>query len=236
MKLVVKQHRPIRRATIILGFLLGAVAAVAVAFHYGQWNYILASLNESQSKTGLIEDNVALIKKVTRLEKELARNRRALDIDRNAKLDYQRSVTSLENQLADLEQELAFYREIFTSTAEESGPQVRGFRITDFDGARRYQYRLVLTNVTKNDVEADGSVAVEFRGKKDGKEHWVKLSQIAQDGADPLSFKFKHFRRIEGIMELPERFDPRDVYVAVHQNGRSKLSFNEVYKWTSIVN
>ncbi len=236
MKLVVKQHRPVRRATIILGFLLGAVIAVAMAFNYGKWAYILTSLDTSKSRNGLIEDNVSLKKQVSQLEKELARSKRAIDVDRNARVDYQRSVTALENEVADLELEIAFYREIFASTEEQSGPQVRGFRITDFDGGRRYQYRLVLTNVTKDDMIADGSVAVQFRGKKDGVEQWVRLSDIAQDGADPLSFNFKHFRRIEGVLELPERFAPRDVYVAVHQNGRSKLSFNEVYKWTSIVN
>lgn len=236
MKLVVKQHRPVRRATIILGFLLGAAIAVAVAFNYGKWNYILTSLDAFDSRGGLIEDNVALKKELAQLQKELARKRRAIDVDRNAKIEYQHSVTALENELADLELELAFYREIFASTAEERGPQVRGFRITDFDGGRRYQYRLVLTNVTKDDMVADGSVAIEFRGKKDGIEQGVRLSDIAQQGADPLSFKFKHFCRIEGIMEFPENFSPRDVYVAVHQNGRSKLSFNEVYKWSSIAN
>ena len=236
MKLVVKQHRPVRRATIILFFLLGAVTAVAVAFHYGKWNYILSSLDKSQSKRGLIEDNVALKKEVDRLNKELSKSRRIIEIDNKARSDYQKSVTKLENEIADLSSELGFYREIFASTEAESGPQVRGFKITDFDGERRYQFRLVLTHVTKDDGIADGSVAVEFRGKKDGKEHWVRLGQIAQEGADPLSFRFKHFRRIEGIMELPEGFSPRDVYVAVHQNGRSKLSFNEVYKWASIVN
>ncbi|MEM7468703.1 MAG: DUF6776 family protein [Pseudomonadota bacterium] len=236
MKLVVKQHRPVRRATIILFFLLGATLAVAVAFNYGKWNHILSTLDRSQSKAGLIEENIELKQQVDELESEIARNRRVIDIDKNARIDYQKSVTALETDIANLESELGFYREIFASTEAESGPQVRGFRITDFDGERRYQYRLVLTHVTKDDRVADGNVAVEFRGKKDGKEHWVRLGQIAQDGADPLSFKFKHFRRIEGIMELPEGFLPRDIYVAVHQSGRSKLSFNEVYKWKSVVN
>ena len=236
MKLVVKEHRPVRRATIILSFVLGAVIAVAMAFHYGKWNYILSSLNKSQSRSGLIEDNVALRKQVDKLSKELAKSKRIIEVDKNARIDYQKSTTELENKVADLELELGFYREIFVATEAESGPQVRGIRITDFDGDRRYQFRLVLTHVTKDDQIADGSVSVEFRGKKDGNEHWVRLGQIAQEGADSLAFKFKHFRRIEGIMELPEGFAPRDVYVAVHQNGRSKLSFNEVYKWASIVN
>lgn len=236
MKLVVKEHRPVRRATIILSFLLGAAIAVAMAFHYGKWNYILASLDKSQSKRGLIEDNVALKKEVDALRKALSKSKRTIEVDKNARIDYQRSVTELENKIANLELELGFYREILASTEAESGPQVRGFRVTDFDGGRRYQFRMVLTHVTKDDRVADGSVSVEFRGKKDGNEHWVRLGQIVQDGADSLAFKFKHFRRIEGIMELPEGFAPRDVYVAVHQNGRSKLSFNEVYKWASIVN
>ena len=236
MKLVVKEHRPVRRATIILGFALGAAIAVAMAFHYGKWNYILSSLDKSQSKRGLIEDNVALKKEVDQLRKELSKNRRTMDVDKNARVDYQRSLTELENEVANLELELGFYREIFASTEAEAGPQVRGFKITDFDGNRRYQFRLVLTHVTKDDRVADGNVAVEFRGKKNGREQRVRLGQIVQDGADRLAFKFKHFRRIEGIMELPEGFAPRDVYVAVHQNGRSKLSFNEVYKWASIVN
>ena len=236
MKLVVTQHRPYRRATIVAGFVIGAIAAVAVAFHYGQWNYIVASLDSSQSKRGLIEENVDLKREVEALKRELAKSRRSMAVDETARANYHTSLSELQSELSDLKLELAFYRDIVSSGKPQTGPQVRGFKIQDFDGQGRYQYRLVLTHVNKDDKVADGNIAVEFRGKREGVEQRIDLGEIAESGADSLAFKFKHFRRIEGILELPEGFSPREVHVAVQQRGQRDKSFSHVYKWASLVN
>ena len=60
-------------------------------------------------------------------------------VDETARANYHASLTELQDELSDLKLELAFYRDIVSSGKPQSGPQVRGFKIQDFDGQGRYQ-------------------------------------------------------------------------------------------------
>ena len=193
MKLVVKQHRPLRRAALILGFVGGAALAVAVAFHYGHWNYIVQSLDSSGSKRGLIEDNIELRRELEIAERELARMRRTAAVDEKARSEYQGSVGKLRNEISDLKLELAFYRDILSSTEPDSGPRVRGFKLRDFGGGRRYQYRLVLTHVNKDDKVAAGRIAVEIRGDGTCRQESVAAGRNCGERRRSFGFRIQAF-------------------------------------------
>jgi hypothetical protein len=79
-------------------------------------------------------------------------------------------------------------------------------------------------------------VYVEIRGQDDGHKQRLNLAQVAEADSGDLAFNFKHFRRIEGVMRLPNNFSPETVHVAVYEDGQKKSSFNETYDWVKLIN
>lgn len=236
MKLVIKPHRPRQRVLLMIGASLIVAGAIAVAFHYGHWRSIVNSMGAASSKRAIMDDYVDLRQHNEVLIKDVAKLKRTVEIDQHARVDYQKTVSELQSQIADLKLELAFYRDILSSTEPEKGPHVRGFKLRDYGGGGRYQYRLVLTHVNKDDKVANGRVDVEIRGRKSGTKKRLALADVSGPESGDLAFNFKHFRRIEGVLQLPDGFAPEEVHVAVYEDGHKKSSFNRIYNWAKLIN
>lgn len=236
MKLVIKPHRPRQRLLIMVGCLILVTGAIAVAYHFGEWRSIMNSMGVASLKRGIIDDYVDLRRHNGQLLEQLAKFRHSVEIDQYARVDYQKSVSSLQSEIADLKLELAFYRDILSSTEPDKGPRVRGFKLRNYGGAGRFQYRLVLTHVNKDDKVASGRVDVEIRGHNSGAEQRLELTDVAEPDSGDLAFNFRHFRRIEGVLQLPHGFAPQEVHVAVYEDGRKKSSFNKIYSWAKLIN
>jgi len=210
--------------------------AIAVAFHYGHWRSIVNSMSATSHKRGIMDDYVDLREQNEQLLNIVAKLRRAVEIDRFARVDYQKSVSGLQSEITNLKLELAFYHDVLSSTEADKGPRLRGFKLRNYGGGGRFQYRLVLTHVNKGDKVANGHVAVKIRGHRSGAEQWLSLADVAEPDSGDLAFNFKHFRRIEGVLQLPDGFAPDEVHVAVYEDGRKKSSFNKIYNWARLIN
>ena len=90
--------------------------------------------------------------------------------------------------------------------------------------------------MNKDDKVANGHVDVEIRGQASGAKKSIRLAEVAEPESGDLVFNFKHFRRIEGVLQLPDNFSPEEVRVAVYEEGRKKSSFNRTYNWAKIIN
>ena len=187
-------------------------------------------------KRGIMDEYVDLKQLNEELVKQLSKLQHTVKIDQHARVEYRKTVGVLQSKIADLELELAFYHDILSSTKADKGPRVRGFKLRDYGGAGRFQYRLVLTHVNKDDKVANGHVDVEIRGQRGGAKQRLSLVKVVEPDSGDLAFNFKHFRRIEGVLQLPEDFAPEEVYVAVYEDGRKKSSFNKVYNWAKLIN
>ena len=236
MRLVIKPHRPRQRVLVVVGIVLLTAAAIGVAFHYGQWRSIVSAMGAATHKRGIMDDYLALKRDNEAYAERVAELRQNVDIDRHARVEYQKTVSALQTEIAELKVELAFYRDVLSSTKPDKGPNVRGFKLRDVGGERRFQYRLVLTHVHKDDRVAIGRVNVEIRGHNSGARQRLLLADLAEPDSGELAFNFKHFRRIEGVLQLPNDFAPEKVHVVVYEDGRKKSSFNKVYDWAKIIN
>jgi hypothetical protein len=236
VKLVIKPHRPRQRVLAVVGLVLVVIGATATVFHYGHWRSIVSSMTAASLKRGIMDEYVDLKQHNQELLKARATLERTVEIDEFARIDQQRSISAMQSEIADLKLELAFYRDILSSTVAATGPHVQGFKLRDYGGGRRFQYRLVLTHVNKDDKVANGRVYVEIRGHRSGAVQKLALADLAEPDSGDLAFNFKHFRRIEGVLQLPDDFAPEEVHVAVYEDGRKKSSFNKVYNWAKIIN
>jgi hypothetical protein len=236
MKFVIKPHRPLRRVLIAAGGILAVLLAIAVALDYGHWRYISDSMSATSTKRGLIEKNLELREENEDLKRRIVRQERISEVDARSRVESQQHIATLQSDIAELKQELEFYRDILASTEIKSGPQVQGFQLRNSGDTGRYAYRLVLTHVNKDDKVAKGNVEVAIEGSLGGAAHQLALADVQEGDSSDMSFKFKHFRRFEGTLIIPDDFVPEQIHVKVHEGGRKRATFSRTYDWSKILN
>ncbi|MDA0822963.1 MAG: hypothetical protein O3C28_11140 [Proteobacteria bacterium] len=182
-----------------------------------------------------MEDYLGVKKQNNQFVSQVAGLKQTLEVDRFARVENRKTISDLQTEVADLKLELAFYRDVISSTKPDKGPQVRGFKLRDVGGDGRFQYRLVLTHVNKDDRVSKGRVDVEISGQDKGRKQYLNLARVAEADSGDLAFNFKHFRRIEGLMRLPSNFSPEKVHVAVYEDGQKKSSFKKTYDWVKLI-
>lgn len=236
MNLVITQHRPLRRVLTMAAFLGATVLAVAIALHYGHWKNIAEAMVSTGQKRTLLQEVAQMRKEREDLQFEIARLHRTEDINRQTREDNHQQLVRLQSEIATLNQELEFYRDVVGTAEVNSGPKVKGIQFKTLVGDGRYKYRLVLTHVDKDDRVAEGKLNIGFRGELGGQRKALSFIDVKESGPDSLAFKFKHFRLFEGTIKMPQGFVPQQVQVAVRNKRSSKGSFSETYDWTSVLN
>ena len=236
MKLIITQHRPVRRILVVVGFVGMAVLAAAIAIDRGHWKSIAEAMVSSGNKRTLLQEVAQLHREQEDLRFELARLRRTEEINRHARADNHEYLVRLQTEIAVLNQELDFYRDVVRTTEAESGPRLKGIQLKTLEGEGRYSYRLVLTHVDRDDRVAEGKLDIGFLGELKGERKALSFVDVKESGTESLSFKFKHFRLFEGTVKMPDGFVPQQLHVAVTNKRRSKESFSGTYDWASLLN
>jgi hypothetical protein len=232
-KLVIKPHRPVWRVLAWSAVVSGVTLVVAVALDVGHWRYSLGmtAANSYLSENHALKDeNEDLYVAIQRLE-------RGREIEEQERRELQQVIQGLRTEISELHQEIDFYRGVVAAADDQAaGPRVEGLRLAAFDENGRYSYRVVLTHVSKEDRYVEGSLEIRVEGNASGAPASLDLRDLAEAGADQLSYKFKHFRRLEGIIRLPEGFTAEQVHVALLDKGSRRPVFDATYNWVDLVN
>lgn len=236
VKLVIKPHRPLRKALFGVAAGVAALLAVAIAIDYGYWQRALAG-RVSAGRQGelrseleqLREENGALRFELTRLE-------RAAEIDAASRRDNQRQLVAVQKEVAELQREIAFFRDVMGAIEVESRTQVKGMQLRSLTARGHFSYRLVLTHVDKDDKVAEGRLRIGLSGSLRGHKKALAFAELVDSGPAELAFKFKHFRLIEGTLKLPEGFVPRVLTVDVFNTAPARGAVSETYDWAAVLN
>ncbi len=236
MKLIIKQHRPLRRALLAVACIGGGLLALAITVDYGHWASIATAMVKTGRKGSLLEEVQQLREENTALQYEMARMIRTAQINKYSRRDDHAELVELQARLAAVNREIEFYRDVLGQTEVETKTQVKGVQLTQLADQGRYSYRLVLTHVDKDNKLAEGSLRIQLKGEQGGTERALKFDEFADSGPQNLSFKFKHFRLFEGTIHLPDGFVPRELMVAVHNTAPIRAAVTETYDWAAVLN
>jgi hypothetical protein len=234
MRLVVRQHRPLRVWLLAVLFLAVLAGTVLAALDYGKWRYIFQEMAASAEQKEFWEIRRALERENRGLKERTARLESANRVDEEAYAAVEQDLKTLQGELLDLREEVEFYRSILASTRSGEGLKIQGLTMHELGtGQHRYRYKLVLTHVNKDDKVAAGSVAVTLEGPKGGRS--LDLRDIVEPGATDLKFNFKHFTRFEGVVSIPQDFRPERVLVAVTEEGAKAPRVQRTYDWNRLL-
>ncbi len=210
---------------LILFLVIAAIAGYLAGYQWrGDGNSLLHQLEQQQL---VLDEQKAQLYKLKVQVVQLTQRRK---ID-EAALD-EVSALLKEQQQASLElrEEIAFYRGIVSPSEVRSGILIQRVELTPLAAAQLFHYRVVLTQVLKNERVARGEVEITLSGVFEGRTHNIPLQDLDKQAKKSLKFRFKYFQMFEGDLQLPDGFSPHSIDVVVKPR-HSNNSINESFPW-----
>ena len=183
-------------------------------------------------------EKIRLLEKLNnKLEHEVALVQRSSKVELAAVEEMKKALREKDLDLLKLNQELHFYRTLYSPNSDNSSIQVKVFNLHKDPVTKRFVYDLVLTNVPKKKEKTSGVIGLSVDGEQQGILKRLVFEDISDITDTSLMFSFKYFQKISGSFSLPDDFEPNSVRVEVLRDKSKKkepiaISYNwgEVYK------
>ncbi len=225
-------YRPLRSLALGAVLLVVAVGAVAASYfwglHQGGARYASVSAERDQLRKSLqLVSNEA-----ESLRQEVANLTLGSMVDSRAGEEVRSQTVQLKGQISRLEEEIAFYRSLMAPEDNNRGLTIGSLNVLTTGVPRRYEYRLVVQQLTTNHQLLNGYLTFNVVGWRDGEMVTVPLHQLSsQVEEERIPLRFRYFQNIEGELVLPEGFEPERIELAARSRGNNPSSDEKRYGW-----
>lgn len=236
-------HRPepnrLRMRLLLICLALTVLWGFWVYMDYGKWRLIYQEMSAAETqKTRLNaeggvespppeEDVAELRRQVTVLE-------RAAQVDRIEQNQIRSMITELEEEKQLLQEELAFYKNILIASKDNKGLKLQALTLTPLNDKERYRFEVFLTRIAKGGRVTSGKINLVVHGQGSEGPADLGLSELSENGST-LVYRIKHFKRLSGVIALPEGFSPDTVTVTIQPDAAGSKPVEVIYRWTEIL-
>jgi hypothetical protein len=232
-KMVVVPYRPWRQRF----FAVWVSAAIALAAAIG------AALGHSHAT----RDQAALHSEASRVQQELERTQHELEeirsgyvlMDRSRMVDQRASeealatISQLRTRMAQLEQDVLFYRQVMVPDAEYTGLVLAQAEIAPANQPGSYRYRIAFRQHGQQGKALDGKASIKIKGMLDGQAHVYELSELSDAVTDPvIPLGFLYFQNLDGELEIPTGFTPESIEIRASSVRPVVKQIEKIVKWS----
>ena len=215
-----------------------ALVAVAIViagyslYEYGRFSAGYDSIEAGEEHAVLLTHVSELEENIDELREQKAVLERAAQIDRKAYDELDTTLKVLQAEILELKANLTFYRGIVSPKDAAHGLHLQRFRVEPSGQANGFQYKVILTQVLKNDRSATGVIRIKLVGTQGEQARVLDLSQVTEKAVKELKYRFRYFQSLEGELTLPSGFTPQRVTVSVVPKDRKrKEPFEKTFDW-----
>ncbi len=232
-KMVVVPYRPGRRVLLVFVLVLGVGASAAGGFMYGYTNTMRGQQTVVASQRELSEELATAQLENSDLRRQVAILDRSSVMDQRATEEVQSTIRGLRDRVAQLEQDIVYYRQVVSEETEDTGLIISQLDIDATREENRYRYKLVLR---QQDADGDtfltGHVNVNLVGTQGDEQQILALRDLSaeQDQLD-IRLRFKYFQNIEGELVLPDEFVPERFQIAAVSLEPVEKNINQNFSW-----
>lgn len=152
---------------------------------------------------------------------------RSEQVAKAALADLQKTLRDREEEIAGVRADLAFYGRL-VGGAKREGLAVHALTLRPVADSRAWNFSATLTQNFKRGAETTGRLTLSVTGIAGGKIEsvdWKGLSQESENAG--IGYAFKYFQQVNGIIMLPDGFEPNSVRVSAEgDGGRSIQEFS----------
>ena len=211
--------------TVVAGFWLSFEYGRKVAgYHSAETDTYIQQLKEQ------LEESEAKIIESKRRATMIERNSR---IDGDASAQLKETLAQAQSEALELKKELSFYKSIVAPEQGSRSLAIQTIQLKKGD-AGGFSYKIMVTQRGRNDEFARGTIEVTIEGVGKGKSVTYKLSELSKDTKKPMKFGFKYFQNFEGVMNLPDGFQPDTIRVKVNPKTGKIKAVDEQFAWSDL--
>ena len=166
-----------------------------IAEEYLEWKLLTKETAEKTKQ--LREELLAASEQIKLMRKEVATLRVGSAIDEKANAEIRDTVELQQKSIADLKEEISFYKGVMAPGSDQKGLRVESFDVSIPDASNKVEYSLLLTQVVENHELVQGKVEVSVSGMMGRTEEILALNKLDDDKAHPVSFRFRYFQNIK---------------------------------------
>ena len=224
------RHR--RKQIIRLGAVLILALTLLLGFYLGQRSARDAMELDPESYRSMQLALPAAQQELAALQGEMETQFTRHEVDRRALEMVRRDMADQKQRIADLEENLRFYKGLMAPEEVARGLSLRAIELVAQQEPRRYAYRIVVQQEARKHELLKGKLAVEVVGVLAGQEVNYPLVGLSDELTEELLvLSFRYFQAIQGYMTLPEGFVPTDVRVVASVSSPQKIEAREQYPW-----
>jgi hypothetical protein len=230
-KMIVVPHRPwyrAWRATLCLA-VFGAVSWLT--YDYGLDQGLATKVEVAGERDALRSALDGSEATLAEFRQQVADLKLGGRVDTRANEEVRLAVESLQTQIAELNEEIRFYKGVMVPNAEAKGLRVERLDLRQSGVVNRYRYSLMLTQVVDKHEFVRGVVDVSLVGAQLGEARTYTLSELDAEISAEIRFRFRYFQNIDGELVLPADFVPTKMVVVVSPSGRGTNSTERTFAW-----
>lgn len=229
--MVVVRARPGLKFSLALLCIIFVGALVLVSHYYGKEAGLalkVAVVAERDILLGQLSNSTGVIKK---LRQQVADLKLGDEVDTIANEEVRLSSGDLQQQIADLKEEVRFYKSVLMPNVEEKGLRIERLDVKATADPKKVRYHLLLTQVVEKHEYIQGGVEMQLVGKKDNQEVSIPFVEVADLEGKPIRFRFRYFQNIDGELTLPDGFTPVEIMVIANSTGNDSRRLERRFDW-----
>jgi hypothetical protein len=231
-KMMVVAHRPMRDLAMRAGLAAVFVAGAAAASWYG-FTAGIRENGEARIERDSLRDVVARLEgDNNELRQQLVNMEQSSDLDKQALDNVQQTIVGLRENIAQLEEDVLFYKQIMSPENSETGLVIGQLDLEATDVPATIRYKLELKQQGNNENLISGYANISILGMVNNAEMSYSLSDLsdAVDSTD-IRLQFRYFQNIEGSLVLPEEFQPTKVQILAVAEGDNAKTVQKSFGW-----
>ena len=230
-QMVVVPHRPIYKTGVLLLFVLAMMAFSFLTYEYGMGEGLTLQVEVVKEKDLIKAQLAEATQSVDRMRQEIAGLKLGGEVDSRATEEVRQTVESLQDEIAQLNEEIKFYKGVMVPNAEDKGLRIERLSIEDTPDPNKFRYSLLLTQIVDKSDFVQGGVEIALVGSEGDFDLQLSLSDMSQAEKDIIGFRFRYFQNIEGELNVPIGFEPRELVIVARSSGRNSQRLEKKFSW-----
>lgn len=232
--IVPKRHPVLEKAAYFLAFAT-VLALLWLSFDLGRDRAGFDSDTAAVKKALLSSKIDELQQGNTDLRNQNAILVQAAIIDKEAYSEVEKGLVSVQDEILELQQTVAFYEGIVSPSERSKGLRIKDIVLKKNSDGTTFHYDLVLMLFHNKNRRISGASYLTFIGMQGDKKIELKHRNIVLGPKKSMPFRFKFFQRMEGDVALPKGFVPLQLKVKVVPEGRRLAPIEMTYDWEKIL-
>jgi len=195
----VVEYRPFAKVIIFLIIVLLLAVASAGSYYYGRSSALIGQEKPKLEIDRLSQSLAKSEESLREAQQKLMNIELGAEVDRTASESVRKEMTELRTEIARLQEDNGFYRNLMAPTDEAKGLQVGSLELARAGQDRRFSYRVVIQQLVSRHELLNGHLLVRIVGKQDGVSRQYALNDLSsQVKSEKIKLRFKYFQNIEG--------------------------------------